>query len=502
MPDYFEAPFWRDFVPRLAQTTPAIFHLVTALASISEAVRLSDESGSRDPQAQAFALQQCNKSIPLLLPDTWQNSSVIRLTSCILLRSIGNCLPEGSGFCHGFIGQRLLDQSEIDLNPGPQRVASQNTIIDALARAINNPHQVIASSLDPVSALRQVIFDDGLPDKSPPPVVPEILSSVGVMQDTLHDILIWAMSQLTIDRVSKTLELDQTAQSMIKAVTNEWLKSTSALTESTIPGEASAAQFLQIHVAYACIVIRATTFQTETELDVLIPDFQSLVVRMRKSLSSSSPFWKGRHRAFELGLPPWRPWYLVAFYCRDPSLRGEAVELLKSMKFKVGSLDSVLGGMWSEVKKDLEHAGIETVNSATDIPEKNRVRLHRILWWTSESGGETIQAQFLRYPYDPEKVSLEAYEMPMSPSEYGRFRPCIPTKFPLPPHNMAPSSRNGQDDETTAGNSIKHLPDEATNIAPDYVFETTCVRCFNRLLKQYQVFGPGLNSVLPPRIDV
>ena len=500
MPDYFEAPFWRDFVPRLAQTTPAIFHLVTALASITEALQLNDETGGRDSQALAFALQQCNKSIPLLLPDTWQNTSIIRLTSCILLRSIGNCLPETSGFIYGFIGQRLLARSEIDLNPKSHGIASNNTIIKTLASAILNPHQVVASSLDPVSALRQAVLDNGPLDKVLPPNIPENLNSVSVMQDTLHDVLTWAMSQLTLDRVSKTLELDQTAQSRIEAVTNEWLTSASALKKSTTPDEACAAQFLRIHLAYAYIIIRATTFQTETDFDVLIPDFRDLVVQMRQSLSGSSPFWKGRHRAFELGLPPWRPWYLVAFYCRDPSLRGEAVELLKSSKFKVGPLDSILGGMWSELKRDLEHAGTQTVNSAADISEKNRVRLHKILWWSHESGAETIQAQFLRYPYDSENVALEAYEMSGSPSAYGRFRPCTPTEYPPLPHNKA--SGPTQEDEATAGTSIDHLSDEAAKIVPDYVFERTRVRFLNRLLKQYHVLGPGLNSVLTPRMDV
>ncbi|KAG8529743.1 uncharacterized protein KY384_005224 [Bacidia gigantensis] len=96
---------------------------------------------------------------------------------------------------------------------------------------------------------------------------------------------------------------------------------------------------------------------------------------------------------FCLGMNLIAPLYSVAHHCRDPLVRREAVQLLKTTPRQEGVWDSILTGNVAESLIEMEERGLPQVTSRYDIPESARVRGVKLEFDTE---GKVCEVKFAR----------------------------------------------------------------------------------------------------------
>ena len=157
--------------------------------------------------------------------------------------------------------------------------------------------------------------------------------------------------------------------------TFEAFLSKNTLDERSIRG----VRILQISQAFATVMLLIQDHPDnfcERNFDDYLCYYQRIVALARQILQPTGlGFTNGsKSPRFSLDSQLIAPLYAVVHKCRDPSVRREAVHLLKSSPMREGVWDGVLAGQVGERIISLEEEGLGLVSSCHDVPDWARVK--------------------------------------------------------------------------------------------------------------------------------
>jgi hypothetical protein len=137
------------------------------------------------------------------------------------------------------------------------------------------------------------------------------------------------------------------------------------------PAKRVVGALLQIHVNMNIItLVGMSSFTSETSFDELLPEFRAItnlsasIIDQLLDSSQESAFYR-----FDLGILP--ALYLVGTRCRDPYVRGQAIDLMRSHQIREGVWDSFCVGSISNCIRLIEEEG--GIPGDDYIPESRRV---------------------------------------------------------------------------------------------------------------------------------
>jgi len=135
------------------------------------------------------------------------------------------------------------------------------------------------------------------------------------------------------------------------------------------PAKRVVGALLQIHVNMNIITLVGMSFTAETSFDELVPECRAItnlsasIIDQLLDSSQESAFYR-----FDLGILP--ALYLVGTRCRDPFVRGQAIDLMLSYQIREGVWDSFCVGSISNCIRLIEEEG--GIPGEGYIPESRR----------------------------------------------------------------------------------------------------------------------------------
>lgn len=135
--------------------------------------------------------------------------------------------------------------------------------------------------------------------------------------------------------------------------------------------------FLKIYHLSTFILLRATNQPGETSFDAYDEGFKQVIAHCQHYQElTRHPKADGTKKTtfgFDLGVIP--PLYIAASRCRDPSIRRDAIGILRSLRHREGIWDSMISVQIAEHIMAIEEAGLTNIRTSNDVPEWNRIRL-------------------------------------------------------------------------------------------------------------------------------
>lgn len=111
--------------------------------------------------------------------------------------------------------------------------------------------------------------------------------------------------------------------------------------------------------------------QPETQWDALIPEFIRLLDLAEGFIGRESMVYARGIQGFEMGIII--PLFETAFRCRNPTQRRRAITMLRSAQRREGVWDGIGAAAVIESIVDIEEEGLTEIESASDVPEDQRV---------------------------------------------------------------------------------------------------------------------------------
>ena len=431
MADVFETPFWSRFVPRLGRSCPAVFHLVVGLGSAHEMTYKQTQASLSGDEAYRvdwdIAIKQCNKSIHLLLADPSASSLLIQLTACLLLQAFTNILTGRRGYQWSIASFDLLARRS------KQIPKAEAAIVDEiLGPATRYDQGLLGAAIDPMYALKQALLDEGIPPRREQPSCPSSFRSLVAARDSLHDLLVWVLSNLTPERESNSFILEEDVRENIETAFRHWTAALDKMTEAGDGRDDAAVCSLKAYRHFAMITIEAMHFEAEKEFDALLPKFEELLQLCQKANAASSTSNRPKLSSnatffmFGLGISTFRPLLLIGLRCRDAGLRRQALGAIETTsKHKVGPVWTNVVSMLVEFAIATEEQGLKTPLTVDDIPESNRIRLHSLTSFY-HSTGKAFRIEYMRPPCDHQATStIERSWIRRSANDHQLFKKAI-----------------------------------------------------------------------------
>ncbi|TVY15872.1 Sterol uptake control protein 2 [Lachnellula arida] len=368
----FDSSFWTLDVLRVAQHEDPVRHAIVALASLSETI-LDTAPGSSKPPPKPFAIRQHSKAISNLRKkiDESDDSSVEVIPSPSHNEEALSHMSSGIYVYFNWHSNR-------------RKSLPRNT-----PTAIEVQLQRLFGRL----TLQTILFVQARPQEwkfvipSFTPELPSIPLAFGSLEEARAS-LDGCMCSLYHGMLASQFQgLDNNLQEIAKAPTSqhdpleEWALAYKRFMENQIgrlsPSERNAATLLEIQQITGSIIAATMPVSQETVFDSFDQSFAQVITLATQLLCSNDeqhadpepPLFP----AFEMGIIPHL--YFAASRCRDPSLRRQALYLLRLGPRQEGIWHrDVLAGIAERIIS-MEEVGCQNAQSSADIPGSARLSM-------------------------------------------------------------------------------------------------------------------------------
>ena len=408
-----DAHLWDRLFLQASHEEPVIKHAVIAVASLHKSIEFDAENNSvvnieGDRKMRAFSLQHYLKAVRLLTTSKSASnmSPEVMLTVCILFV----CFEEFRGdftasLVHLKGGIELLRQWRQCHKGRPEKFdKSLGVLLDRL--------DSILTRLD----VQEATFMDSDPDRikllqscheQDRPTISNTFESLLQARESLDQVMKWMFFRL--ENTAHTERLS--AETEIEGLLNNWLRALKPYfvekKREVDPSELPAICLLRIYYLISTIIYR--TFYSEDEMawDLYTEQFKTIVDLARKVLLADNSL-KSPYKlifSFDFGITP--PLSLTTVRCRDPTIRRQALTLLRNTRNKQGPFGSSgLVAKCEEYIMQVEEKGLGSIKSCADVPSIRRVRK---MGANVETEKGTIKLQYIHYPYDQKAERSTAY---------------------------------------------------------------------------------------------
>ena len=357
---FYDAPFWNTLILQASHSEPAIKHVLVAIGALHACLQGASFGEDGQPlttvvQARRlFSMQQYNKSIHLLTKAQAlqpAKTEVILLT-CLLFICFENMQSNYLGALkHLHSGFNILKKWR-DTHPSMPLSSTQSdssAIINEQLMPIFQRLNVHDSTLDKaVSCNAHVKASSEKEAVGLEPLAPRIPDSFHTLHEarTCHDeLIIWsahAMEALLLDEAAcENVRASLVAK--VDRLLHRWLQCFDTyLSTDILRGNRSyhcAANFLRIRHRLTCLLLLTVLSTDETELDGFTDDFADILQMCRTYIQDDEPSVLSNVTfGFDLCIIP--PLYVTATECRDPTVRREAIAVLRSCRRREGVWNS------------------------------------------------------------------------------------------------------------------------------------------------------------------
>ena len=410
---YCDSGFWDRVVLHVSNTEPAVRHAVMALGSLHEYFESQGTAIGYDLKHKSlyFSLQQYNKAIAFLSQDF---SAGIRLPveivmiCCALFISIeilqGNYaatarhLLGGSKILSGWLSAHDRNPSCLmrdELLPIFLRLNIQvKTLVDfpSSTSELDDPQTnslpISFASLQEArtSLYSQLnkLFDFIQTDET------FLYTSTGIPDYVLSEMFAAAEEQNQIETFLFSPHRSPAEMAVAKKerlrrleILEKWKAAFDAFLLQFSSGmgsrELGGAILLQIHYICAWVIVATCHSRLQTVFDEYKSQFEK-IVSLSKSLvaagDTEGSYYGKTNFWIDMGIIG--PVYLAASRCRDPVVRREAVQILRSPR-REGAWDGEAAAMVADRIIALEEAGLSPVKIAGDIPEYARIHVRKVV---------------------------------------------------------------------------------------------------------------------------
>ena len=129
------------------------------------------------------------------------------------------------------------------------------------------------------------------------------------------------------------------------------------------------------------IIIPSHSFRTQLEYDSYTPFFEKIIERMSYLIDTKAQQKIHHYPKFDIGLIP--AMFLTAIRCRHPSIRRNAIALLRRGPRQEGVWNSDMMACVAERVLEIEEIGLAEPKQCNDIPLSSRVRIIQASMHTS-----------------------------------------------------------------------------------------------------------------------
>lgn len=374
---FFESKFWSGDVLQVAQHESSVRHAVVALASLSETMLKATPTSSMTPTSELFALRQHAKAISELNQRLKNKSKSCALFICFDMfhNDYGSALRQMSSGIYVFYDWHSKFRRYRNLGlPG-------NT--SELAVQLQRVFERLMIQTIMFIETRPSEWKFLAPEFSPSiPTIPSTFRSIEEARDCLISCLCSIYHRVLLSQFGR-LENDATSEVSVSQPTggplHQWMASfDSFMINKALQlsfKEQQAAVILRIqHIIGSILVDYPKAFSQEIFFDSFELDFCRVV-----DLASSLIFNNGEGRlnpnsvcpAFEIGILPHL--YFVASRCRHPTIRRQALHLLRNGSRQEGIWHRDVLLSVAERIIEIEEMDCVGANSSTDIPAVARV---------------------------------------------------------------------------------------------------------------------------------
>lgn len=392
---YYDDSFWNSLILQVSVSHKPIRHALTAIGSLHESMD-SVPAGNlyeRSKTPYIFALQQFTKAIgELTNQGTSPLPTEIVLLSCVLFICWENAQGNFDGAMeHLQNGLKILHEWKTQHEKSGKRTPSSevidNHLVPLFARLDMqyNTHVEKRPGSPRVTSYKPMLAHNG------DTVLPETFSNLHEARVCL-EVLIAKITSLMIARgemcLALKLRVDEpslaTNAKDIADLTDDvenWLVKLNAFVKEHQSRDdinfIRAYVFLKIYHLSTFILLRATNQPGETSFDAYDEGFKQVIAHCQHYQElTRHPKADGTKKTtfgFDLGVIP--PLYIAASRCRDPSIRRDAIGILRSLRHREGIWDSMISEQIAEHIMAIEEAGLTNIRTSNDVPEWNRIRL-------------------------------------------------------------------------------------------------------------------------------
>ncbi|KAF2792475.1 hypothetical protein K505DRAFT_376027 [Melanomma pulvis-pyrius CBS 109.77] len=384
---FFESEFWSRDVLQFAQQEPSARHAVVALASLSESMLKATPTSSMTPTSELFALRQHAKAISKLkqrLNNNNESSQQAVIVTCVLFicfdmfhNDYESALRQMSSGMYLFCDwhNKLREIRMLNL-PG---------YINELAVPLQHVFERLMLQTTMFIETRPSDWKFIAPEFSPPiPTIPSTFRSIEEARDYLVSCLCSIYFRVLLSQLGR-LENDATSEVLVSQPTGDPLHYWMVSFDSFIIDKISQLSFKE---QQSTIILRIQQITGTIFVDYLIAFSQEIFFDSFEldfcrvvDLASSLIFNNGegclnRSSAcptFDIGLLPYL--YFVASRCRHPTIRRQALHLLRNGPRQEGvwHRDVLLGV--AERIIEIEEMDCVGASISVDIPATARVSL-------------------------------------------------------------------------------------------------------------------------------
>ena len=388
MSSYFAVPFWNGIVLQLASSQPALQHAVAGIGALYETLNeVAIHNGQPLSQygvlQRQLALRQSNKAIKLLRSAKPADLNLeTLLVACILFICQENMFGEWfSVLYHLEAGLGLLKghkrkDRKVPLALSPDMI--EEHIMPVIAR-LESQYTMLHPSTPEYRTFYLPPADAEFPVFQFPVEFNNLIEANGCFE-RLNRHIYYQYACQTRGKTHEPLVHAELIPLGLRQL-QQWavLFEGFIRTQSKSPSDAElrAIAYLRVHHHFSRILVQTLPFNDEMVMDRYTEDFRTIIVHaaefIRLTVKASNSGTLTSVFAIEPHIV--RTLHMVGIHCRHPSIRREAVRLLREYDRQEGPFGSLISAAVSERCRVIEERGLGEVKYCSEIPECNRIRL-------------------------------------------------------------------------------------------------------------------------------
>ena len=443
--DYLCTPFWSGHVRQVAQTEPAIRHIVLAIGAYCDGLErlyYTDEQDliRTDPAAK-FALTHSTDAIKLLNESISERSIETVLLSSILFVCMLQIIGEyGAAIQHLLSALRIVRRLRLTSDDDSNLSQATMTFVLPLLSRLEAQYSLFFGRLGASDLLKPVRQLNYNPDLAPQARFHNLFEAQKSFDLTLKNI----MAALTAQHGGESHVVSDHAVLIPHCLQllSQWQVSfeyQNGQLRKAVADHQSRQTILYLKIQYllARIMVETIPFVNESVFDKQTESFDQLLecaeayldIRGTQTLSN-------RLYGFELRIL-W-PLSVTGFYCRHPILRRKAISLLDRYDRQEGVWDSRVGAhlVMAGVNAEEEGLNLNEHSTASDIPEKNRMKWLRGYFVPKLAGDDSplegaLGVEYVNTPYDPSISPVKHLWVSWNPSHLAATNKINPVSNPL-----------------------------------------------------------------------
>jgi cholestenol delta-isomerase len=386
---------------KLVHSEPAIKHSVIALSLLHQRYDQFDACKTENTQDAIKQHQIALSSARVLLENAQHDDVPKVLLLCILFVCYANVTGQyAAAQTHLASGLKILHQHQQKLEPDFSIAKSIHTTrdsnIEALAEYFSRLDFQAMTFSDNRAPYDYASFPLRTSGRISAPLIPGRFVTINDASIVLMDLArkFMYLTDLLEKGAIPPTEFFQTLATFPQAV-DDWNSAFLALKLIGIDEEARPSiAILEIYHVLLKLLVIFDYQGIESSWDIFLPSFTLIVeiafafMEMDAALSDQTT---GIAFSFNLGITI--PLFITAIKCRDPSIRREAIRLLRVKRRVEGVWDSLGAAAVAERLMHLEEQSSTLVSNAVDIPEMARVHSTMI---AAETEKRMVTATFLR----------------------------------------------------------------------------------------------------------